>query len=71
MRDTGAAPGLKRGEPMKRLYAVLSLILLVTVLALPAMARAVDSAPPAAPAGWTWDESGATQSPDGWTWDEA
>ena len=56
---------------MKRLYAVLSLILLVTVLALPAMARAVDSSPPAAPAGWTWDESGATQSPDGWTWDEA
>jgi hypothetical protein len=55
---------------MKRLYAVLSLILLVTVLVLPAIARADDTAPPA-PSGWTWDESGATQTPDGWTWDEA
>jgi len=55
---------------MKRLYAVLSLILVLTVLALPAIARADDSAPPA-PTGWTWDESGGTQSPDGWTWDEA
>jgi hypothetical protein len=53
---------------MKRLYAVLSLILLVVVLVLPAVARADDAAPPA-PSGWTWDESGATQ-PDGWTWDE-
>ena len=55
---------------MKRLYAVLSLILVLTVLALPALARADDPAAPA-PAGWTWDESGGTQSPDGWTWDEA
>jgi hypothetical protein len=54
---------------MKRLYAVLSLILLVVVLVLPAVARADDAAPPA-PSGWTWDESGATQTPDGWTWDE-
>jgi hypothetical protein len=53
---------------MKRLYAVLSLILLVTALAFPTIARAD---------GWTWDESSATQpadttpAPDGWTWDEA
>ena len=55
---------------MKRLYAVLSLILVLTVLALPALARADDATAPA-PTGWTWDESGATQTPDGWTWDEA
>ena len=55
---------------MKRLYAVLSLILVLTGLALPALARADDPAAPA-PTGWTWDESGGTQSPDGWTWDEA
>jgi hypothetical protein len=53
---------------MKRLYAFLSLIALLCVLALPAIARADDNA---APEGWTWDESGATVTPDGWTWDEA
>jgi hypothetical protein len=53
---------------MKRLYAVLSLILLVAVLVVPAIARADDAAP-VAPSGWTWDECGA-QTPDGWTWDE-
>jgi hypothetical protein len=57
-RDTGAAPGvLERGKkPMKRLYAVLSLILLVAVLALPAIAQADDN-PGFTPTGWTWDES--------------
>ena len=54
---------------MKRLYAFLSLIFLVAVLALPAIARADDASPPAS-CGWTWDESGATQTADGWTWDE-
>jgi hypothetical protein len=67
---------------MKRLYVLLSLFLLLSVLALPAVARADD--PPAAPAeqtqpadpvtdGWTWDERapGSAFSPDGWTWDEA
>jgi hypothetical protein len=66
---------------MKRLYTVLSLILLLAVLAMPAIARADDEVPPppeqsqpveAAPApdGWTWDESSAPAAPDGWTWDE-
>ena len=55
---------------MKRLTAVMSLIFLVAVLAMPAIARADDPAPPD-PSGWTWDESGTTQTPDGWTWDEA
>jgi hypothetical protein len=41
---------------MKRLYAVLSLILLLAVLALPAVAQADDDLG-FAPAGWTWDES--------------
>jgi hypothetical protein len=44
---------------MKRLYAVLSLILLVAVLAVlavPAIAQADDD-PGFAPTGWTWDES--------------
>jgi len=47
--------------------ALLSLVLLLAVLTLPAFARADD-----VPDGWTWDE--ATMSvavPDGWTWDEA
>jgi hypothetical protein len=66
---------------MKRLCAVLSLIALLAVLALPAVARADDPAPaaeqsqPAAsnpsPDGWTWDEAAdPSASPDGWTWDE-
>ena len=54
---------------MKRLCAVLSLVLVLIVLALPAVARAAD--PGRAPDGWTWDESSApTMTPDGWTWDE-
>jgi hypothetical protein len=53
---------------MKRLYVVLSLLLLVAALALPAIARADDAAAQA-PTGWTWDESGAA-APEGWTWDE-
>lgn len=62
--------GSKKGgtEPMKRLCVVLSLVLLLIVLALPALARA-DSA---TPDGWTWDQSGASSMTlDGWTWDEA
>jgi hypothetical protein len=41
---------------MKRLYTVLGLILLLAVLAMPAIAQADDNAG-YAPAGWTWDES--------------
>ena len=49
-----------------RIVLLLSLIVLVVVLALPAFARA-DSGT----SGWTWDEPAATQpAPDGWTWDE-
>jgi hypothetical protein len=55
---------------MKRLYTVFSLILVLTVLALPAIARADDDGTPA-PTGWTWDESSTPVAPDGWTWDEA
>jgi hypothetical protein len=64
---------------MKRLYTVLSLVLLVALLAMPAIARADDAPPPTeqsqpaepAPEGWTWDEAGPAATPDGWTWDEA
>ena len=65
---------------MKRLYIVLSLILLILALAVPAVARADDAAPTPAeqtqpadvtPDGWTWDESSAPAAVDGWTWDEA
>jgi hypothetical protein len=64
---------------MKRLYTVLSLVLLIAVLAMPAIARADDIPPPAeqsqpaepAPDGWTWDDTSAPPGPDGWTWDEA
>jgi hypothetical protein len=56
-RDTGCGPGgLRKGEPMKRLYLVLSLIFLLAVLAVPAIAQADDD-PGFVPAGWTWDES--------------
>jgi hypothetical protein len=41
---------------MKRLYAVLSLIFVLAVLAVPAIAQADDDSG-FAPAGWTWDES--------------
>jgi len=54
---------------MKRSQIVLlSLVLLLAVLALPAFARADD-----VPAGWTWDQSAVNvePAPDGWTWDEA
>lgn len=54
---------------MKRLCTVVSLILVLVALALPAVARADDHAPPA-PAGWTWDEASAPPAADGWTWDE-
>jgi hypothetical protein len=54
---------------MKRLCTVLSLILVLAVLALPAVARAGDKAD-SAPAGWTWDELSAPIAPAGWTWDE-
>jgi hypothetical protein len=40
---------------MKRLYTVFSLLLLVVVLAAPAVAHA-DSAHSFTPMGWTWDE---------------
>ena len=54
---------------MKRLAIFISLILLLAVLALPAVARADRGA--AQPSGWTWDESSAPAFLDGWTWDEA
>ena len=41
---------------MKRLYAVLSLILVVAVLVVPAIAHAAGDSI-FTPAGWTWDES--------------
>jgi hypothetical protein len=41
---------------MKRLYVLLSLILLLAVLAVPAIAQADDD-PGFVPTGWTWDES--------------
>ena len=41
---------------MKRLCTVLSLILVLAVLALPAIANADDD-PGFTPTGWTWDES--------------
>jgi hypothetical protein len=66
------------GKPMKRLYALLSLIAVVALLAVPAVARADEQPPPtpaeqtapaAEPDGWTWDEQ-SQPAPDGWTWDE-
>jgi hypothetical protein len=41
---------------MKSLYAVLTLILLLAVLAMPALAQA-DGGAGFTPTGWTWDES--------------
>jgi hypothetical protein len=41
---------------MKRLYAVLILVFVLAVLAMPAIAQADDD-PGFAPTGWTWDES--------------
>jgi hypothetical protein len=41
---------------MKRLYVCLSLIFVLAVLAVPAIAQADDGFG-FAPAGWTWDES--------------
>jgi hypothetical protein len=62
--------------------ALLSLVLLLAVLTLPALARADDvpdgwtgdepALSVAVPDGWTWDEATLSGSvPDGWTWDEA
>ena len=55
---------------MKRLYTVLSMILVFVVLAVPAVAHADDHSSRATD-GWTWDKAsspGATT--EGWTWDE-
>ena len=41
---------------MKRLYTVVILVIVVAVLALPAIAQADDTTG-FAPLGWTWDES--------------
>lgn len=41
---------------MKRVYLVLSLVLVLAALALPAVAQADDGLG-LVPAGWTWDES--------------
>jgi hypothetical protein len=49
---------------MKRLYALLSLILVLSLLGAPTVARADDA--PAASA-----EPTPQLTPDGWTWDEA
>jgi len=54
---------------MKRSRIILlSLVLLLAVLALPAFARADTTQ-----VGWTWDESAVSVEPPqyGWTWDEA
>lgn len=54
---------------MKRSRIVLlSLVLLLAVLALPAFARAETTQ-----VGWTWDESPVSVDPPqyGWTWDDA
>ena len=54
---------------MKRSQIVLlSLVLLMAVLALPAFARAETTQ-----VGWTWDESAVSVEPPqyGWTWDDA
>ena len=49
-----------------RIIFLLGLVVLVLTLALPAVARAADSAN-----GWTWDENSPTApAPDGWTWDD-
>jgi hypothetical protein len=53
---------------MKRLYTVLSLVLVLAVFAFPGLALAADDATPP-PAGWTWDET-SPPAADGWTWDE-
>jgi hypothetical protein len=62
---------------MKRVWIVLSLILVLAALAVPALANA-DDEPGFTPAGWTWDESAVANTdgdsgstPDGWTWDES
>ena len=55
---------------MKRLITVLSLILVLVVLAVPAVAHADDHSSPAQD-GWTWDEASSPGAiADGWTWDE-
>jgi hypothetical protein len=55
---------------MKRLYAVLSLIVVFAVLAVPAVAQPKE-AKSSTSVGWTWDEGALPPfTPDGWTWDE-
>ena len=52
-----------------RIVVVLTFVVLMLSLALPALARADSSAD-----GWTWDGSVASSpdpAPDGWTWDGA
>jgi hypothetical protein len=69
--DDRCGPGVEeRGDvPMRRLHTLLTLVVLLCVLVMPAVARAND---PPAPDGWTWDEAvPAVVAPDGWTWDEA
>ena len=61
-------------------------VVLLVMLALPAIARAdktakyaptesivttTKPAPDPVPDGWTWDEAKPASLPDGWTWDEA
>jgi hypothetical protein len=53
---------------MKRLCAVLSLVIVLILLVAPTIARADESPPPTSD-GWTWDEA-SVPAPDGWTWDE-
>jgi hypothetical protein len=73
---TPVRPRVEEGgrTDLKRLYALLSLVVLICVLAMPAVARADDPTPD----GWTWDEATlptdpapVDPTPDGWTWDEA
>ena len=56
---------------MKRLHTLLSLILVLGVLAVPAVARAQEGTA-ATLAGWTWDRGTVppAATTDGWTWDE-
>ena len=52
---------------MKRLCTVVTLVVLLVVLAMPALARG-DA--PVRPDGWTWDQASGLVATGGWTWDE-